>query len=162
TISPTGSEVGPFLSIEQAVLPQTAPNEHRTQIFAWYNLVGSVATAMGSLCGGASAQFLQKIGNSPLDSYRVVVAAYGVLGVFLGLLFLNLSSSSETAVGLGEDRKPRFGLHKSKPVILRLSALFMVDALAGGLIVQSLIAYWFYVRFNTQPALLGGIFFGGN
>lgn len=28
--------------------------------------------------------------------------------------------------------------------------------------MQSIVAYWFYVRFNVQPALLGTIFFGAN
>ena len=51
-ISPTGSEIGPFLSIEQAGLSQLLPNEKRTQTFAWYNLVGSFATATGALTGG--------------------------------------------------------------------------------------------------------------
>ena len=51
-ISPSGYEVGPFLSIEQAALSQIVPNERRTQIFAWYNLVGSFATAFGALAGG--------------------------------------------------------------------------------------------------------------
>lgn len=39
-ISPSGYEVGPFLSIEQAALSQIVSDERRTQIFAWYNLVG--------------------------------------------------------------------------------------------------------------------------
>ena len=61
-ISPSGYEVGPFLSIEQASLSQIVPNERRTQVFAWYNLVGSFATALGSLAGGALAQTAQGFG----------------------------------------------------------------------------------------------------
>ena len=44
-ISPSGNEVGPFLSIEQAALSQIIPAERRTHVFAWYNLTGSFATA---------------------------------------------------------------------------------------------------------------------
>src|SRR5207302_6889910 len=58
-ISPTGNEVGPFLSIEQAALSQTLPSERRTHAFAWYNLVGSVATAAGALCGGVLTQVME-------------------------------------------------------------------------------------------------------
>src|ERR1700751_1828615 len=46
-ISPSGNEVGPFLSIEQAALSHVVPNRSRTEVFAWYTLSGSVATAMG-------------------------------------------------------------------------------------------------------------------
>ena len=46
--------------------------------------------------------------------------------------------------------------------MFKLSALFSLDAFAGGFVLQSILAYWFYVRFNVQPALLGSIFFGAN
>ncbi len=161
TISPSGGEVGPFLSIEQAALPQTAPDGHRTQVFAWYNLVGSFSTALGALCGGALSQALQSAGQTPLDSYRVVVAGYALLGVALALLFSRLSPAAEvTAAPRRADTV--MGLHRSRNTVLKLAGLFMVDAFAGGLVVQSLIAYWFYVRYGVQPALLGGIFFGAN
>jgi len=51
-ISPSGNEIGPFLSVEQASLTQLIPDDKRTHFFAWYNLVGSFATATGSLAGG--------------------------------------------------------------------------------------------------------------
>ena len=51
-ISPSGNEVGPFLSIEQAALSHVVPGRTRTEVFAWYTLAGSVATAIGALCGG--------------------------------------------------------------------------------------------------------------
>lgn len=73
TISPSGNEVGPFLSIEQAALPQTAPERHRTQVFAWYNLAGSFATALGALSAGVLTSLLRHLGSSVLDSYRVIV-----------------------------------------------------------------------------------------
>lgn len=60
-ISPSGNEIGPFLSIEQAELSQLVSNEKRTQVFAWYNLVGSFATATGALSGGWLAQGLQPV-----------------------------------------------------------------------------------------------------
>jgi predicted MFS family arabinose efflux permease len=59
---------------------------------------------------------------------------------------------------------PRYhlGLHRSQTIVLKLSALFGLDAFAGGFVVQSLIAYWFHVRFGVDPAVLGTIFFGAN
>jgi MFS family permease len=162
TISPSGLEVGPFLSIEQAILPQTTSNEHRTQTFAWYNLTGSFSTALGALAGGALAQTLQQLGSTPLASYRVIVIGYGLLGLVLGILFSRLSAAAEAPPLANTPQASRFGLHRSRHVVLRLSALFALDAFAGGLVVQSLIAYWFHLRFGVEPGLLGAIFFGAN
>jgi MFS family permease len=159
-ISPSGNEVGPFLPIEQAALSQTLPDERRTQVFAWYNLSGSFATATGSLCGGGLSQILQAIGLPPLDSYRAVVVGYAIIGVLLGLLFRRLSPAVESP-----PRPPvssSAGLHRSRGVVIRLAALFSLDAFAGGFVVQSIVAYWFHVRFGVQEAVLGGIFFGAN
>ena len=87
-ISPSGYEVGPFLSIEQAALSQIVPDGRRTQVFAWYNLVGSFATAIGALCGGCLTELLQQAGVIPLNSYRTLLFLYGVMGVLLAALFM--------------------------------------------------------------------------
>src|SRR5262249_37597384 len=71
-ISPSGNEVGPFLSVEQAALAHTVPDGSRTEVFAWYNLVGSLATAAGALCGGALTQLVQDAGVTGADSYRPI------------------------------------------------------------------------------------------
>ncbi len=162
-ISPSGNEIGPFLSIEQASLSQLVPDEKRTQTFAWYNLGGSFATATGALVGGALAQLLQGAGYTPLNSYRAVLMGYTLIGVLLVVLFLFLTQAVE-APKLAEvvTLQRRFGLHKSKDVVFRLSSLFALDAFAGGLVVQSMVAYWFNMKFHVQPALLGTIFFGAN
>ena len=162
-ISPSGNEIGPFLSIEQAALSQLLPDVRRTQTFAWYNLVGSFATATGALAGGGLAQLLQAMGYTPLNSYRAILLGYTLIGAILSILFLRLSQSVE-APRL-EDVLPvqrRFGLHRSRGVVLRLSSLFAMDAFAGGLVVQSMVAYWFNLKFGVQPAALGSIFFGAN
>jgi MFS family permease len=162
TLSPSGGEVGPFLSIEQAALPQTTTDEHRTQVFAWYNLVGSFATALGALGGGALAQALQGLGSTPLGSYRAILLGYAGLGVLLGWLFTRLSPAVEAAPAVHAPATRRLGLHRSRPVVFKLAALFMLDSFGGGLVVQSLMAYWFHARFGVEPALLGSIFFGAN
>ena len=162
-ISPSGNEIGPFLSIEQAALSQLLPDEKRTQTFAWYNLVGSFATATGALVGGGMAQLLQGMGYTPLNSYRAVLLGYTLIGVVLADLFLLLSQSVE-APKLVEaiPIRRRLGLHRSRGVVLRLSSLFAIDAFAGGLVVQSMVAYWFNIKFGVQPGVLGSIFFGAN
>src|ERR1700756_3257439 len=161
-ISPSGYEVGPFLPIEQAALSQIVPDEQRTQTLAWYNVAGSFATAAGALCGGGLTQLLQQVGVIPLNSYRTVVVVYGAIGLFLVLLFTRLSASVEAAHSDTAQTRSRFGLHRSRGVVLKLSTLFGLDAFAGGFVGQSIVAYWVHVRFGVEPAALGGIFFGAN
>jgi MFS family permease len=160
-ISPSGNEIGPFLSVEQAGLTQIVSNEKRTQVFAWYNLVGSFATATGALSGGWLAQALQNNGWTSLESYRVVLTGYAAGGFLLLLLFLNLTHAIEATKQAGPEKRV-LGLHKSQKVVFKLSALFALDAFAGGLIVQSMFAYWFHVRFGIDAGILGSIFFGAN
>lgn len=160
-ISPSGNEVGPFLAIEQSALAHTLPAEKRTQVFAWYQLAGSLATAFGSLAGGGLSQILQNGGATPLSSYRVIILVYAVMGLALGVLF-NFVSPQVEVPGNGGAKVNLLGLGKSSKTILRLAALFSVDAFAGGFVVQSIVAYWFHVRYGVNPATLGAIFFGAN
>jgi len=149
-ISPSGNEVGPFLPIEQAALAQVVPSDRRTGVFAWYTLTGAFATALGSLGAGALSATIH---------YRGVVILYAALGIVLALGFTRLSSAAEV-------REPHtgtlFGLGRSRAVVLRLAALFALDSFAGGFVVQTFAAYWFYLRFGVDPAMLGAIFFGAN
>lgn len=163
-ISPSGNEVGPFLAIEQAVLAQMVAGEHRTRAFAWYNLVGSFATALGALCSGALVQFLQSAGTAVIDSYRAVVLGYALIGLLLAIAFGRLSRAAEVpATACARPRVARsLGLHRSRKVVFKLSGLFSLDAFAGAFVVQSIVAYWFHTRFGVEPAALGAIFFGAN
>src|SRR5438067_587589 len=166
-VSPSGNEVGPFLAVEQVALADSAPSRDRTSLFAWYNLTGSFATAIGALVSGAFTTLLMRNGFSALASYRSAIIGYGVLGVLMAILFAMLRDSpwrtGAPPVPLGERRTGEAPvLHGSYRVIARLSALFAVDSFAGGLVVQSLVAYWFYRRFGVSPAIIGAIFFGAN
>lgn len=161
-LSPGGNEIGPFLSIEQAALAQILPDTERTRVFAWYALAGSFATATGALAGGTLAQALQRAGISSVESYRVIVIGYALLGVLLVFLFTRLSSAVEVTRSSRSKSGARFGLHRSRGVVLRLSSLFALDAFAGGFVVQSLVAYWLYLRFGVPAGVLGGVFFGVN
>jgi len=164
-ISPSGNEVGPFLSIEQAALSHVVGDRTRTEVFAWYTLAGSFATALGALFGGELSQALHKTLISQVNGYRAVVVMYGALGLVLALLFMRVSRDAEVSPsepravgGLGR----LFGIHKSRHVVAKLSGLFALDAFAGGFVLQSFAAYWFYLRFGVNPATLGVIFFWAN
>jgi MFS family permease len=166
-ISPSGNEVGPFLSIEQAALSHIVPATNRTEAFAWYTLAGSLATALGALCGGGLVQMLEHTAITQVQSYRAVVFLYAALGVALAFLFLRLSTSMEVSSASNGSAPSSsvasiFGIARSRNVVLKLSALFALDSFAGGFVVQSFAAYWFYLRFGVQPAVLGAIFFWAN
>ena len=161
-ISPADKDIGPFLSVEQASLTHLIPNEKRTQLFAWYNLAGSFASAAGALSGGWLAQGLQNNGWTALESFRTILIGYSLGGFILLFLFLNLTRSVEVESKQREETKRVFGLHRSRNVVFKLSSLFALDAFAGGLLVQSFLAYWFHVSFDVDTGLLGSIFFGAN
>ncbi len=160
-ISPSGNEIGPFLSVEQAGLTQLIPNKMRTKVFAWYNLAGSFSTAIGALTGGWLARFLQISGWSAFDSYRYILTGYAIGGFLIAVMFLQVSPAIEVRTE-ANDTKKVLGLHKSRGVVFKLSSFFALDAFAGGLIVQSMIAYWFHVKFGADTGILGSIFFGAN
>jgi len=166
-ISPSGNEVGPFLSIEQAALSHVVSQRSRTEVFAWYALTGSVATAMGALFGGTVTHALQRSTLTPVGTYRVVVVLYAVLGVLLAFSFTRLSPAAEVSLPQEGSALPGtigsfFGIGHSHRVVMKLSSLFALDSFAGGFVVQSFAAYWFYLRFGVNPGTLGVIFFWAN
>ena len=160
-ISPSGNEIGPFLSLEQAALSQLLSSEQRTRAFGWYNLAGSLAAALGALAGGFLSQALINSGMSEFGSYRAVILGYAACGIILVAVFLFLSPAVE-AVASAPTEARVLGLHKSKKVVLKLSALFALDAFAGGFVIQSMVAYWFHIKFGLDAGVLGSIFFGAN
>ena len=166
-ISPSGNEVGPFLAIEQAALSEEISSESRTKVFAWYNLVGSFATALGALVGGGLVQAMQLRGYQELASYRAVVVGYAIVGAAMVALFSRLTSAAEAPIcehvtGKAGWLRAGLGLQESRRNVFKLAGLFTIDAFAGGFVVQAFVAYWFHSRFGVAPATLGGIFFGAN
>jgi MFS family permease len=157
TISPSGKEVGPFLAIEQAILPQTTSDRHRTAVFSAYNLVGSFAGAVGALAVSLPSAFMP----TALLGYRFLIWGYVASAIVLTVLFALLSPEIE-AVKTFKSTSRKIGLPKSRGVVAKLAGLFALDAFAGGFIVQSIVAYWFYLRFKTDLTALGAIFFGTN
>jgi MFS family permease len=157
TISPSGKEVGPFLSIEQAILPQTTSDQQRTAVFSAYNLVGSFAGAVGALAVGLPSLF----SLTTISGYRLLVWSYVGSAILLAVLFALLSTRVE-AEKKRETPNRKIALQKSGAMVAKLAGLFALDAFAGGFIVQSIVAYWFYLRYQTDLSSLGAIFFGTN
>lgn len=160
-LSPSGQEIGPFQSLEQAVLAQASTAPDRVMPYAWYNLVGALAAAVGALAT-ETVPFLQHTwGWTALAAEQALVWAFAGVGLVLAVQYLALSDSVEVAARRGSGARVP-GLGESRGIVMRLAALFGLDALAGGLVVQSLVAFWFHQRFGAGPEQLGPLFFGTN
>ena len=160
-VSPSGKEIGPFLSIEQAALTQLIPSQRRTHVFAWYNLAGSFATAIGALCGGLLVQALRDGGMDTVNAYRALVIGYALIGIGLAFVFWRMSDKVEAPAAVAASTG-MFGLGQSRNIIFGLSALFALDAFAGGFVIDSFLAYWLTAKFGIAPGALGAVFFATN
>lgn len=139
-------EVGPFLSLEQAILPRTCEPRRRTLAFSVYNLVGYGASSAGALLAGLQA----------IVGYRPLFAGYLVSGLLGAALYAALSRDVE----IKDASRRRAALSPgARPVVARLSALFAIDAFGGGFIGSSIISYYFFLRFGLNLTTLGEIFF---
>ncbi len=156
TLGATSGEIGPFLSLEQAILPQTCPDLKRTQLFSLYNLQGAVAGSLGALCAGLPALLERGLGMGGAAALRLMFVLYAALALATLALFLGLSPRVEVA--REGSAPPRTSLQRSRGIVLGLSGLFGLDALAGGFVVQSLIAFWFHRRWGAGPDVLGPVF----
>jgi len=163
TLGATGSETAPFLPIDQAMLPQTDTPERHTDLFARYNLVASMTGAAGALTAGLP-DVLARAGVSVATGTRLMFGLYTLAALVVVLLVRRLSPRVEPtaqparSVAAGWQRLvPPLG--RSRGMILRLSALFSVDALAGGLTVQSLLVLFLHLRFGVPLAGLAALVF---
>jgi MFS family permease len=151
---PSGSEVGPFLSIEQAMLPQTTPDEDRTKAFSAYNVVGQALGALGS----AAAAVPAILGLEALTGYRILMWCYAATGLVLALLFARLSERVE--VRRHKKRRRDIGFGRDRGTVLKFAGLYALDSLGSGFVVQSLVFYWFNVRYGIDVKGLGAIAVG--
>jgi MFS family permease len=161
-ISPSGNEVGPFLSVEQASLSHIISDDRRTDAFAWYNLAGSFSTAVGALAGGLLTEFAHHAGLAGAAAYRPVLWAYAGIGLTMLGGFAWLTSAIEPPLESTPRSPTLLGLHESRWTVFKLSALFALDAFGGGFVIQSVIAYWFHVRWGLEGAALGTLFLFAN
>lgn len=158
TLSPTGGEVGSFLPMEQAILPQTCSQEKRNSVFATYNVIGTLSASAGALFSGTVVVLQSGFSVGELESYRAMFLVYAVLALIAAGLYLIVSAKAELPVERASSGKRRLD-HGSKGIIAKLSLLFGVDAFAGGFVLQSIISYWFFTRYGTPVGQLSLIFF---
>jgi MFS family permease len=161
TLSPNGQEAGPFAPMEQALLPRTVRSGTAVRVFGWYNVFAFLPAAAGAGAAGATLGWALRRGVGEAVAHRGMLLAYASVGVLLTLLYARLARLERAR---GQEDRPtspgRLGLGRSRGPVLQLAGLQAVDALGGGFIMQSLLAYWFHVRFGAGPEALGALFFG--
>lgn len=154
TINPSSGDVSVFLPLEQELLAGTVQDRDRTALFARYSLIGSLAVAFGSLFAAAPDALTAWTGLPPLTAIQVMFAIYAAVGVIVLLAFSRIPMAP-TAVRRGTTPLSP----KSRRIVFKLTALFSLDAFAGGFVVQSLLALWLFSRFEVSLATTAHIFF---
>ncbi|MBA2592294.1 MAG: MFS transporter [Gammaproteobacteria bacterium] len=146
TLNPSGGDVSVFAPIEHAVLAGSGDVRDRPGLFARYGFVGTVGAALGALAAGPVERL------APDGGPGAAFVFYALAGALTFVLYRGLCPfpiSTAIAAPLGPSRAP----------IRRLAALFSLDSLAGGLVIDTLIAAWLYQRFEATAALVGVFFF---
>jgi MFS family permease len=155
TLNPSSGDVSAFLPIEQALLPDTVPTARRTHAFARYSLVAALAGAFGALAAAIPGWVAKHTVLSELEALQGVFFFYALVGVALLVSYRRLAPRPPVVVpGLG-----RSGLGRSRAIVIRLSALFSLDAFGGGFAVQSILVLWLSLRFGLSTAQSGAVFF---
>jgi MFS family permease len=151
-----GRDRGAALVLDQAILPGTSPDQDRTRVFAWYNLLQDAGHALGALMAALPTLLNRQAGVDELTSLRAAVLCYAVLIGVTGVLYVFLSPAVETRVV----KTLRQVTPRTRSVLVKLSSLFALDSLGGGFLTTALLSYFFHERFGVGAATLGFLFFG--
>jgi MFS family permease len=159
TINVTGSETSAFLSLEQAILPQTVKTvKKRNTIFAFYNIVGTFAMSAGVLLASLPQLLQEKFSISVVDSFKPLFLMYLCAGLAVVVIYFLLSrqievtNTSKTKL-ISSNLSPQ-----SKKIVIKLSSLFALDSFAGGFVIQSIVSFWFFTKFGVDLTTLSIIF----
>lgn len=159
TINVTGSETGAFLSLEQAILPQTVKNiKKRNTVFALYNIIGTLAMAGGILLSSLPQIIQEHFGFSTIDSFKPLFLIYMLAGITVVIIYFFFSKEIEVKKTLDSKTFSSNLSPKSKQIILKMSSLFALDSFAGGFVIQSIVAFWFFTKFGVDLTTLSIIF----
>jgi MFS family permease len=156
TLNPSSGDVSVFLPLEQAQLARLVSDRARTSLFARYSFIGSIMAAVGALGAALPEAAAELTGAELKPALQAAFLVYAALG---GLALLLYRSLPRDAPAAAPGRAPAKPLGRSRRIVLTLAALFSLDAFAGGLVVQSLLALWLFERFGLSLAAAGAIFF---
>ena len=153
TLNPSSGDVSVFLPLEHARLAGAAQGHARTALFARYSVLGAFCAALGALAAAVPDWLVRQAGLARLDSLRCMFLVYGAFGLIVFRLYRQLPSGAE------DEAMPAVPLGPSRGIVVRLAALFSVDAFAGGLVINALLSLWLLQRFGLSLAQAGVFFF---
>ena len=156
-VSASGQDVGAPQALEQAAIADLLG--HGAGGFAWYGLTGSLSLATGALVAGLLGTAGRLL---PAGPYGPLIAVYAATSVAAGILYTLLSRNVEAAAPGPGGRRWSTGLGRSRRWVGELAALYSVDALAGGVSAQSLVAYYFHFHFGVGLQVIGPVLFLAN
>jgi len=154
TLNPSSGDVSVFLPLEHALLARLAPDRLRTAWFARYSIAGALLGAAGALFAGAPQLVARLTPLSMHGALQAMFVVYALLGVASALVYRRLPAGPTRT----QEAKAA-PLVEGKRVVYTLAALFSIDALGGGFIVQSMLALWLFERFALSTITAGVIFF---
>ncbi len=151
-ISPSGRELGPFLSLEQAYLPFTVSDDNRTKAFSFWNIIATFSASVGALLGSLPLFLQGYFGIEKIPSFKFMFVFYLILNITAFFLYARISEVKFAREKIELTKK-------SRDIITKLSFLFAIDSFAGGLIITSVLSLWFYTKFNVPLTIISFIFF---
>jgi MFS family permease len=154
TLNPSSGDVSIFLPLEQSLLSQSVSDRDRTMLFAQYSLIGSLMGAFGTLLAGLPELVARGFGTTSLRAMQGMFLLYALIAVAAGAVYGHLLD--HPSLDAGRKRRP---LGPSRGIVFRLAALFSVDALGGGFVVQTIIALWLFKTFGLSIAAAATLFF---
>ena len=154
TLNPSSGDVSVFLPLEHTRLAAGATGATRTTLFARYSLIGALCAALGALATGLPDVLVRQFALQRLDAMRAMFLLYATIGAIVWLLYRQQPLKQEEA-----QAAPTAPLGPSRGIVIRLAALFSIDAFAGGLLVNSLLSLWLFQRFGLSLAQAGVFFF---
>lgn len=159
TINVTGAETSAFLSIEQGLLPKTVKNiKKRNTVFGFYNMGGTFAMAAGVLLASLPQILQEQASFGQIESFRPLFVVYALAGMCSAIIYYFLSKDIEIH-GPAKNAKPQEKLSEpSKKIVVKMSALFSVDSFAGGFVIQSIVSFWFFTKFDVDLTDLALVF----
>ncbi|MEA2982549.1 MAG: hypothetical protein QOF09_4372 [Alphaproteobacteria bacterium] len=152
TVNPSTGDLGVLVPLEHSMLAHGVSDQERTKTFARYSLIGALSMAAGALAA-AAPDFLVLAGLGEVSAFKLMFYAYAALGVLSALLYRRLPHAQTDAP------RPVAPLGASRSVVYKLSALFSLDAFAGGFVVQSLLALWLFERYDLSLSAASLFFF---
>jgi MFS family permease len=151
TINPSAGSVSLFVPLEHALLSGVITDAERTRTFARYSLVGALASATGALAAALPDALAP--GPGELAGIKAMFLLYAVIGIAGAAAYARIPPHPPAA---GPESA---ALGPSRPIVIKLAALFSLDAFAGGFVVQSLLALWLFTRFGLSLAEASLFFF---